>query len=229
MNFHFYHLLLLYLLADEMSDILLYATPKSWSREMDRQGWDPVIHTPSEIVEFMERIESTEDFDAGRAQSKIQSKGKKSSGNGKSKSSGGASGTKYCLIHGTGNHSSDDCHKLQAEAKRLKSGNQKPSGNQGGYGNKTWSKKANDDRKKNQQELNALVKKNVKKELNAIGKKKMKELNAVSKKRKSSLSDDDSLDLAVLENASLKDFNCTDMDNLQIDDLDEKSQGEVSV
>ena len=48
---------------DELIDILIYATPKSWMREMDRQGFDPVTKTLQEVVTFMERIEQSKDFD----------------------------------------------------------------------------------------------------------------------------------------------------------------------
>ena len=30
---------------DKLLDILLYGTPKSWQREMDCQGFDPLLHT----------------------------------------------------------------------------------------------------------------------------------------------------------------------------------------
>ena len=47
--------------ADEIVDILIYATPKSWMREMDRQGFDPISKTPLEVVDFQERIEQAEE------------------------------------------------------------------------------------------------------------------------------------------------------------------------
>ena len=46
--------------ANEISDI---RTPKSWQREMDRQGFDPMASATQQIVQFMERIEMSEDFD----------------------------------------------------------------------------------------------------------------------------------------------------------------------
>jgi len=54
------------LTPDEIIDILLFGTPKSWQREMDRQGFDPLAKTVTEVVEFMEHIEMSEDFDGNR-------------------------------------------------------------------------------------------------------------------------------------------------------------------
>ena len=48
------------LTADEVLDIILWGTPKSWQKEMDRQGFDPLDQTIPEVVPFMERIEETE-------------------------------------------------------------------------------------------------------------------------------------------------------------------------
>jgi hypothetical protein len=51
-----------HLLDDEIINILCYGTPKSWSREIDRQGFDPLTSTPTQVVDFLERIEQSEDF-----------------------------------------------------------------------------------------------------------------------------------------------------------------------
>ena len=91
---------------DELIDILVYATPKSWSREMDRQGFDPINKTLREVVDFMECIEQAEDFDG----QKVDHNQRKPHGNGKpKKKSKASSGTAHCLIHGKGSHSSDEC------------------------------------------------------------------------------------------------------------------------
>ena len=52
---------------DELIDIMLYATPRSWSCEMDRQGFDPVVKNLAEVVQFMERIEQSEDLRSRRS------------------------------------------------------------------------------------------------------------------------------------------------------------------
>ena len=68
---------------DELIDILLISTPKSWQHEMDRQGFDPLSSAPAEAAAFMERIKMLEDFDSNKkvATSKVApGKGKKKSG-----------------------------------------------------------------------------------------------------------------------------------------------------
>ena len=137
----------------ELMDIILCGAPKSWQCEMDRQGHDPLTHSTSEVIVFMENLEHAEEFD-GKSTSQAKSK-VKSNGKGKSHSNGNASkDSKYCLIHGHGGHSSDECHKLQAAAKKLKSGDN----SSGNYSKKTWMKKAHDSNKISQKELNALIK-----------------------------------------------------------------------
>ena len=42
---------------EEIMDIAEFATPTQWQRMMVLQGFDPIIHTPQEFVEFCERLE----------------------------------------------------------------------------------------------------------------------------------------------------------------------------
>jgi len=60
---------------NEIIDILLFGTPKSWQREMDHQGFAPLTKTPTELVEFMERIEMSEDFDGNKKVVAVMKKG----------------------------------------------------------------------------------------------------------------------------------------------------------
>jgi len=59
------------LAEDEIVDVLIYWTPKSWQKEMDHQGFDPLAHTPMEVVAFMERIEASEEFDPAKKTTKV--------------------------------------------------------------------------------------------------------------------------------------------------------------
>jgi len=87
---------------DEIVDILLFGTPKSWQREMDRQGIDPLASAPYDAVAFMERIEMSEDFDSDKKTNKVvPGKGKKKSGYAKGNSD--ADGSKHCMLHGNNN------------------------------------------------------------------------------------------------------------------------------
>lgn len=199
---------------DEMIDVITYGCPRSWSREMDRQGFDPLTHTPGQVVGFMERIETAEDFDGN----KVPTKDKSISGRiPKKKPSSSSTGkqTKYCTLHGKGNHSTEECMKLKADAKRHKSGNFS-HGNGGKYGNKTWSRKQGDDsRNTSKKELHAFMKKAIKAGV-------QKELASVEKKRKADV-DDDEFDLNAFDD-DLKEFNYEDMSNLKIDSDDDSSK-----
>lgn len=100
--------------ADELMAILLFGTPKSWQKEMDRQGFDPLENTIEIVVEFMERMEATNEFDgqAIKPQAK-QNHSKKAHGSGK-KSPPSAQGgkKKFCLLHGEGGHDTDESFTL---------------------------------------------------------------------------------------------------------------------
>ena len=191
---------------DEILDILLWGTPKSWQKEMDRQGFDPLEQGIRETVDFMERMEETED----PPMQKVAKKPDKRSNKGLQKKPPGA--TAYCLLHGHGSHSTEECKALQKEAKRIKANHDSNSG--GGkppYKNKSWTKKADDRKKESQNEMNTLVKK-------AVAKGVRKELNAIAKAKRKA--DDDSSEegeLNALE-LDLSDFNYEDMENLKIDD-----------
>ena len=212
---------------DELVDILLFGTPKSWQREMDRQGFDPMTKRPNEVVEFMEQIESSEDFDADKKVTTTPTK--KSSG--KKKASTGnteSDGSKHCMLHGKNNtHDTDECKTLKADVKKRK-GND--SNSKGGK-NKTWknSKKDKDNSpEESKKELAALTKK-----IEKLSKKM--DLNAVEKvepvrKRKvnyPTAADEEaemaSADMAAID-AELKNFNYGDLDQMDI-----KEDGEVSV
>lgn len=181
---------------EELLDILLFATPKSWQREMERQGFDPISHELAPVVDFMERIELTEDFDANKTTVKKESKKDSKKKSKKDDKSGNKKQQYHCSHHGPNNtHNSDGCFVLHPELKEKKSNN------------KTWSRKANSETQKSKGELAAFIAKEVQKGLK-------KELAAVSKKRKS---DSDSEDGEICA-FDLKDFDYTKMESLKIDD-----------
>ena len=177
--------------SDEISDILLYGTPKSWQREMDCQGFDPMAKTTQEIVQFMENIDMSEDFD-GDVKKKI---GEAKKGNSKKamKKNNNTSGQKFCLLHGNNNtHTTDECNMLKAQAKKLKGDTGRNVGKVKGKGkNKTWTNKSKDKTDKSKGKLTAFVKKAVKDGLK-------QELKSIDKKHKSN-SDDSSMDLHAID------------------------------
>ncbi len=203
---------------DEIMDIILFGTPKSWQREMDRQGYDPMDHTTAELVDFLEQIESSEEFDHNKV---TPNKNKNPHAHGKGKYEGKPKNNdtrrtqKYCSFHGHGMHSSEECYKLQnGDGKRHKPNTERDSKSK--YGNKTWTRKADEGSKKSKQELNAFMKKAIK----AGVQKELKAFDTDKKKRKNANEDLAAFDV---DDADLKEFNYADMDNLKIDTDDEIS------
>ena len=168
------------LTMDELVDIILYGTPKSWQKEMDRQGFDPIEKTYKEVIDFMENIEEAEGFDGTTVSNSKNNNGKKPAATKKNTSSNSPSATnQYCMLHGQGNHSTEECNALKAEAKKLKGKKNSGSNNKSkSSGKKDWTKKADDSKKKATKELNVLIKEAV-----AAG------LEASSNKRKSDTED----------------------------------------
>jgi len=110
------------LTPDEIINILLFGTPKSWQREMDCQGFDPVASTVTQAVEFMEHIEMSEDFDGNKKVAAVAKKGNNK--NKFNKGNSGADGSKCCMLHGNNNaHDTSECKTLMAQAKKLKGNN----------------------------------------------------------------------------------------------------------
>jgi hypothetical protein len=191
---------------DELLDIILFGIPKSWVKEMDRQDFDPYEREDIQrVVQFCERMESSEDTDDHTQKSGSTSKnsnkktrfsnnkGKPSKGNGK-----------WCEYHETDTHDTSECSVLKKMKDGGKNSNKKPFNK-----NKTWTKKSDDAKKFSKKELNALVKKASEKAV----KKATKELNAVAKRKQSDDDDDSMSSLHMLENKmkdvddQLKNFN----------------------
>ena len=193
--------------TDEILDIVLFGTPKSWQREMDRQGFDPLDNTMQQVIDFLEQVETSEDFEGTpvkKGQDNKSSQKKKSSSSSQGQQKRGDQ--KHCSFHGWGGHSSEECYKLQGDAKRQK-GHGNGSKGSGKYSNKSWSRNNSD---QSQKELAHFVKQAV-----AAG---IKEGTSSTKKRKSKAD----LDLNAFD-TDLKDFNYQDMDDLKIESDDDVS------
>ena len=105
---------------DELMDIMLHGTPKAWEVEMDRQSFDPLLHTLPEVVNFMESLELSMSTDADTKREDYQdlvARGIRSKTSDPNKI---PKGMLYCRHHGYGKHSSEKCYKLKAQAKRQK-------------------------------------------------------------------------------------------------------------
>ena len=66
---------------EELTDIVLFGTPKSWQREMDRQGFDPMEKEITAVIDFLEQIETSEEGDEAKEQKHSHSSKKKPPGN----------------------------------------------------------------------------------------------------------------------------------------------------
>jgi hypothetical protein len=130
---------------DDIIEIILNASPNSWSNEMDRQNFDPLDHTVRELLSFCERIEQLEPTSTTNG-----SVTKKHDHNKRSKNSSekGKPTGKWCTFHKTDSHDSSECKVLLNKDKA------KPS-----YGNKTWKRKAEEGKSYSKEELNSIVKK----------------------------------------------------------------------
>ena len=188
---------------DEFIDIILFGTPKGWAQEMERQGFDPMDHSPEEVVSFMEQLEAAESFDKNSskvAANPSKSGKKKSSEKGNSKKE-----LKYCDVHGECGHSTDECRAK----KRAKNGSDKSGGK---FSNKTWQRNANKSSDEAKKEIALLVKQALR-----------KEIKAADKKRKSSEDSDGDCFLAEALGSPLDGFNYEQMENLKISNDDEIS------
>ena len=209
---------------DKITDILLCGTPKSWQKEMDRQGFDPLQHEPRQVVEFMERIENSEDVSHDQ-----KPKAEKPEGNNKKKgNTSGNNRSQCCMLHGNNNtHDVSECKSLLAQAKKLKGNNKGGSYKNSKGGNKTWQNKAKGETNDSKKVMATLVKKvnqlAKQQELNAI---ELKKIEPVKKRKvKWPTEEEEKEELCALD-VQLKDFNCDDLENL---DLKSESEGELDI
>jgi len=205
---------------DEIIDILLWGTPKSWQREMDDQGFDLLAKTLAEVVEFIECIEMSEDFDGDRKVAAVTKKGNNKKKASNSKGSSGAEGSKHCMLDGNNNvHDTSECKTFMVQAKKLKGNN--GANQKGKGGNKPWKSKAKDKTNDSKKELATLIKKVIKQgKLNAIKPVKKRKVKWHSKEE----------EFCALD-AELKDFNYKDLDTMDLkgESDEEKEDGELDI
>jgi hypothetical protein len=164
---------------DEIIEIILNATPNSWSQEMDRQNFDPEQQSILSLLQFMERIEQLEPTPTTNQNGQHGMKEAKDGYNKRAKTTGNnkksATG-KWCTFRKSDTHNTEDCKVLNGR----KGGDNKPP-----YKNKTWKKDADESKNYTRKELNSLVKKLVNEEKKAWekekadNKRKQEEVNAV--------------------------------------------------
>ena len=121
--------------ADELMDIAEYAVPATWQRQMMVQGFDAIVHTPGDFVEFCERLEHIENMEKPKAmKSQADQKGGKKGGLSRAKSSAGGNNPKengnrkrmfsrtgkWCEYHLTDSHDTSECKVVLAQIKRMR-------------------------------------------------------------------------------------------------------------
>jgi hypothetical protein len=154
------------LAMDEVVNILLFATPNSWQVKMEEQNWNPMVHTPTEVVDFMECLESTKVMDhrstiMTNGKDKKKSAKKKNSSSNNNNNGGSDDNTYCCKVHGHNNsHNTKQCHKV----KKLKAKGKPIKPQKHGY-NKSWSCKSEEAKKTSKEELSTLVKEQVEKQM----------------------------------------------------------------
>jgi hypothetical protein len=194
-----------YFTQSDLIDILLFATPKIWQKEMDRMGFDPLTSTAIELLVFMENCEAMESYEKDD-KTVVKKPNNSKTGAKKGNKPSDPKKQKWCDNHGWSNHTTADCNQN-------KPGFQKGNGNKAKgkvFGNKTnaksaYQRKTDETPKEAPKELNAVMKK-------AIQQAVRQEVKSLKKK---------SNDLHMVE-AILSDFNYKEMDNMQIDSDDDR-------
>ncbi|MEL7196315.1 MAG: hypothetical protein AAFO96_28030, partial [Bacteroidota bacterium] len=114
---------------DEIMDLLEFGLPARWQKTMVIQQFDPMAHSPTELVEFCERLEFAEpEMDEketkSRSESKITHNGGKSQPRKTFHRSGGSQNKnkneKWCHFHQTNGHDLSECKVMIAQAENMR-------------------------------------------------------------------------------------------------------------
>ena len=168
---------------DELADIIEAGIPNSWQKAMLLHNFDVADKSTDELVEFCERLETAEEIYGGTHHP--NKKRTRSNGNPKdAKKNGSKHSAKYkshfnkknrhdddkdCPLHKDGTHTQQECKVLNQQAENMRNIAQvhwdknarwqrkKP------YGNKTWKRPKDDDKKPN--DLNTMIETIVEKKL----------------------------------------------------------------
>ena len=190
---------------DELLDILLFGTPRSWQNEMERQNFDPIVSGIHGTVDFMEGVEASEPPpEVAKPKAKTSSNKKKKADDKKP--------PYYCEQHGANyTHDTKDCRFLANK----KTGTGRKSKN------KTWDRKASEASEQSKKDLAVLIGKTVNKAVK-------KQLASVAKKRKSNEDEEGECFLVETLTKDLDGFNYEEMANLKIGDDDQSVTSEAS-
>ena len=191
---------------DDLMDILEFACPAEWQKQMRLQDFDTSQKTFDDLVDFCKNLEELEELEQQQANKKKA--GKKDGGKSKKRKSefDKSDEKKYhCMLHGD-NHSHDtaDCTVLKSQAKKMR----------GMYKAQPSDRRA---KYKQTQELQAIVATSVARAIKSIKKKKGK---STTKKSKKTSTDE----FNAFENMSLSDD--SDKSKSSEDDSESLSTGD---
>ena len=201
-----------YLQDDEILDIILFGTPKSWEREMDKQGFDPFAHRLSQVIDKLEDIETAEGFDADAIKVTPKKDNKKKnnpSKNSNKKSNNNNGGKKHCLFHGWGSHTTEECEHLKKQVKKLKADEAEKKDHN------SFSKKSGDWKKK---ATAAMGEDNFVTFMNQTVQKAVAQAVKSNKSNKRKSDDESDGSLAAFETMDISDFDCDKMERMVIED-----------
>ncbi len=164
---------------DDLMDILEFACPTEWQKQMRLQDFDTSVKSFEELLNFCENLEELEELEKSQTSTKKPS-AKKEGHKGK-KSHSESSGKKYhCILHGHNNsHNTDDCAVMASQAKKMR----------GMYNAQPSDRKA---KYKQTQELQAIVASSVARAIKGLSKKSRSSRKEVNAFEDMSLSEDSS-------------------------------------
>ena len=191
---------------DDLMDILEFACPAEWQRQMRLQDFDTSQKTFADLLDFCENLEELEELEQQNASKKKN--GKKDNGKTKKRKSDfdQSDEKKYhCMLHGDNHtHNSEDCTVLKNQAKKMR----------GMYKAQPSDRRA---KYKQTQELQAIVATSVARAIKSIKSKKGK---SSTKKSKKTTTDE----FNAFENMSLSD----DSENSKSSEDDSNSDSQES-
>ena len=189
---------------DEIIDIVEHAIPHSWQDNIVLQGYDPDESTLADLVDFCERHEFIEASRNNNAKSKGNTSGdsdKKPAARNTNSKPWNKNG-KYCALHQTYGHSTDECKVVKAQIEETRS---------------KWEQKGNNNNKKSfSKDTKASVMSLVEKSVKAS----MKKLLSNNKKRKLNETNFNVEEALEKEGES---FDIDDFENLDLSSDDESS------
>ena len=168
---------------DEVADMVVTGCPHSWEKAMILQGFDVVSQPIDKVVEFLERLETTEAMyeathSRGQPKSNRTQRGSAKQGGAKQPNSSDRNAPQnkkrtraYCPLHDTSSHDMGDCKVLKEQAKKMRASWMAQSPRNNDVRGKNKYRRS--DAIQREKDLNAIVEKSVDQAMRKVlGKKK---------------------------------------------------------